>query len=163
LGQSLESLFEAPSSPHEEVLSTSSEHEVHLDEAINKIEKPRLDENSTPSQSVEQPGPSKKRSVKWLIKTLEIVHLDDVGKTGTKISSEQYGANEDNSNSGDVDDLNVLYDCELSLSLNLEPTFFKETTSHDDWKKDMHKEYDAHQEWDMEVGGSSIQNQTNQL
>jgi transposase InsO family protein/adenylate kinase family enzyme len=52
LGQSLESPFEAPSSPHEEVPATSSEPEVQLDDVIERIEKLRLDENSTPSQSV---------------------------------------------------------------------------------------------------------------
>jgi hypothetical protein len=56
LGQSLESPFEAPSSPHEEVPATSSKPEVHLDDVIERIEKPRLDENSTPSQSAKQPG-----------------------------------------------------------------------------------------------------------
>jgi hypothetical protein len=39
LGQSLESPFEAPSSPHEEVPTTSSELEVQLDDVIEKIEK----------------------------------------------------------------------------------------------------------------------------
>jgi hypothetical protein len=37
LRQSLESLFEAPSSPHEEVPATSSEPEVHLDDVIKRI------------------------------------------------------------------------------------------------------------------------------
>jgi DNA gyrase/topoisomerase IV subunit B len=78
LGQSMESpfYFEAPSSPHEEVPSTSSEPEVHLDDVIERIQKLILDENSTPYQSIEQPGPSQKGPPKWLIKTLESVHPD---------------------------------------------------------------------------------------
>jgi hypothetical protein len=42
LGQSLESPFEAPSSPHEEVPATSSELEDHLDDVIKRTEKLRL-------------------------------------------------------------------------------------------------------------------------
>jgi hypothetical protein len=45
LGQSLESPIEAPSTPHEEVVATSSEPEVHLDDVIERIEKMKLDEN----------------------------------------------------------------------------------------------------------------------
>jgi hypothetical protein len=40
----------------------------------------RLDENSTPSQSTEQLEPSQKCPPKWLTKTLESVHLDEVRK-----------------------------------------------------------------------------------
>jgi hypothetical protein len=58
LGQSLESSFVAPSPPHEEVPATSSELEVQLDDVVERIEKLRLDENSTPSQSIKQLGPS---------------------------------------------------------------------------------------------------------
>jgi hypothetical protein len=85
----------------------------------------RIDENSTPSQSAKQPGPSQKGPPKWLTKTLESVHPDEVGKTGTRLSSKQDGGNVDNSNSSDVDDMDVSYDCELNLSTNLEPTSFK--------------------------------------
>jgi hypothetical protein len=145
LGQSMESpfSFEAPSPPHEEVPTTSSEPEVHLDDVIERIEKLSLDENSTPSQSTEQPGPSQKGPPKWLIKTLESVHPDEVGKTGTRSSSRQDGGDVDNSNSGDVDDMDVSYDCDLNLSTNFEPTSFEEATSHDEWKESMQKEYDA--------------------
>jgi hypothetical protein len=132
LGQSLESPFEAPCSSHEEVLSTSSKPEVHLDDVIKRIEKLRLDENSTPSQSAKKPGPSQKGLPKWLTKTLETVHLDEVGKTITKMSSRQDGGNEDNSNSGDVDNMDVSYDYELNLSTNVELTSFEEATSHDE-------------------------------
>ena len=57
LRQSLESPYEAPSSPHEQFHATSSEVEVHLDDVIERIENLRLDENSTPSQSMEKPRP----------------------------------------------------------------------------------------------------------
>jgi hypothetical protein len=143
LGQSLESPYEAPSFPHEEVPATSSESEVQLDDVIERIEKLRLDENLTPSQSTKQLGPTQKGPPKWLTKTLESVHLDEIRKRGTGLSSKQDGGNGDNSNSGDVDDMDVSYDCELNLSTNLEPTSFKEVASHDEWKEAMQKEYDA--------------------
>jgi hypothetical protein len=128
LDQSLESPFEAPSPPHEEVPTTSSKPEVHLDDVIEKIERLSLDENSTPSQSVEQPRPSQKGPPKWLIKTLESVHPNEVRKTGTRNSTKQNGGDVHNSNSGDVDDT---YDCDLNLSTNFEPTSFEEATFHD--------------------------------
>jgi hypothetical protein len=80
LDKSLESNFEAPSPPHEEVPSTSSEPEVHLDDVIERIEGPNLDEKVAPSLLVEQPGPSHRSPQNWFIKTLESVHLDEVGK-----------------------------------------------------------------------------------
>jgi hypothetical protein len=52
------------------------------------------------------------------------------------LSSKQDGGNVDNSNSGDVEDMDVSYDCELNLSTNLESTSFKEATSHDEWEYD---------------------------
>jgi hypothetical protein len=143
LGQSLESPYESSSSPHEEVPATSSEPKVQLDDVIEKIEKLRLDEKSTPSQSAEQPGPSQKGLPKWLKKTLESFHLDEVKKTGTRLSSKQYGGNVDSSKLGDVDYMDVSYDCELNLSTNIEPNSFKEVDSHDEWKDSMKKEYDA--------------------
>jgi hypothetical protein len=133
LGQSLESPF--PSSPHEEVPVTSSELEVQVDDVIERIEKLRLDENSTPSQSTDRHGPSQKHPPKWLTKTLESVFTDEVEKTRTRISSRQDGGNEDKSNSSDVDDMDASYDCELNLSTHLEPTSFEEATSHDEWKE----------------------------
>jgi hypothetical protein len=114
-----------------------------LDVVIERIEKLRLDENSTPSQSTEQPRPSQKGLPKWLTKTLESVHPDEVGKIGTRMSSRHDGGNVDNSNSGDVDDMDVSHERELSLFTNLEPTSFEEATSHDEWKEAMQKEYDA--------------------
>jgi hypothetical protein len=91
-----------------------------LDDVIERIEKLRLDEKSTPSQLTEQSRPSHKFPPKWLTKTLESVHPDEVRKTGTKMSSRQDGGNVDNSNSCDVDDMDVSHDCELNLSTNLE-------------------------------------------
>ena len=92
---------------------------------IERIEKLRLDENSTPSQSSENFGPSQKGPPKWLTKTLESVHPDEIGKTRTILSSKEDGGNVDNSNSGDVEDMDVSYDCELNLSTNHESTSFK--------------------------------------
>jgi hypothetical protein len=114
-----------------------------LDDVIKRIEKLRLDENSKPSHSTKKPGPSQKGLPKWLTKTLESVHHDDVGKIGTRMSSRQYGGNVDNSNLGDVDDMDVSYDCELNLATNHELDSFKEATSHYDWKESMQKEYYA--------------------
>jgi hypothetical protein len=59
------------------------------------------------------------------------------------LSSKQYGGNVDNSNSGDVDDMDVSYDYDLNLSTKLEPGSFKEDDSYDEWKESMQKEYDA--------------------
>jgi hypothetical protein len=81
LGQYLESPFESPTSPHEEVPAASSKPKFHLDHVIERIEKLRLDENPTPSQSAEQHGQSKKDPPKWLTKKLESVHPDEVGNT----------------------------------------------------------------------------------
>jgi hypothetical protein len=50
----LESLFETSCPPHEEVIATSSEHEVHLDDVIERIEKTNIDGNATPYQSMEK-------------------------------------------------------------------------------------------------------------
>jgi hypothetical protein len=49
-----------------------------LDDVIKQIEKLRLDKNSTPYQSFEQPRPSHKGPPKWLTKTLESVHPNEV-------------------------------------------------------------------------------------
>lgn len=39
--------------------------------------------------------------------------------------------------------MDVSYDCELNLSIDFEPTSFKEATSHDEWKEAMQLEYDS--------------------
>jgi hypothetical protein len=130
LDQPLESPFEVPSPPHEEDPTTSSKQGVQLHDVIERIERLNLDGNATPSQSVERPGPSQKGPPKWLIKTLESVHPNEVGKTGTKSSTRRDGGDVDNSYSGDVNDIDVSYDRELNLSTNFEPTSFEEVGSH---------------------------------
>jgi hypothetical protein len=60
-----------------------------------------------------------------------------VRKTGTRSSSKQDGGNVDNSNLGDVEYMDVSYDCELNLSTNHESNSFKEATYHDEWKESM--------------------------
>jgi hypothetical protein len=77
----LESPYEAPSSPHEGFRATSSELEAHLDDVIERIEKSRIDEKSTPSQLIKKIGPYQKGPPKWLTKTLESVHPDEVENT----------------------------------------------------------------------------------
>jgi hypothetical protein len=59
------------------------------------------------------------------------------------LSSKQDEGNVDNSNFGDVNDLDVSYNYELNLSTKLEPNSFKEVVSHDEWKEAMQKEYDV--------------------
>jgi hypothetical protein len=125
LVQSLESLFEALYPPHEEVPTTSLEPKVHLDDVIERIEGLSLDENSTPSQSTKQPRPYQKGPPKWFIKALESVHPDEFRKIGTINSRKKNGGDVDNSNSGDVYDMNVSYDCDLNLSTNFEPILFE--------------------------------------
>eukprot|EP00253_Pinus_taeda_P012398 PITA_12398 len=39
--------------------------------------------------------------------------------------------------------MDVSYDCELNLSMDFEPTSFKEAASHDEWTEVMQREYDA--------------------
>jgi len=110
-----------------------------LSDVIDRIGRLNLD--SVPTQSTEQPEPSEKGPPKWLTKTLESVHPDEVGKTGTRNSNQQNGGDVDDSNS--PVDMDVSYDCELNLSTYFEPTSFKEAASHDEWKEAMQKEYDA--------------------
>jgi len=74
---------------------------------------------------VERTRPSHK-GPKWLIKTLESVHPNEVGKTRTKISTRQdYEGDLDNSYSSDVSDMDASFDCELNLSTNIEPNSFE--------------------------------------
>eukprot|EP00253_Pinus_taeda_P002712 PITA_02712 len=105
-----------------------------LSDVIDRIGRLNLD--SLPTQSTEQPEPSQKGPPKWLTKTLKSVHPDEIGKTGTRNSNQQNGGDVDYSNS--PVDMDVSYDCELNLS-----TSFKEDASHDEWKEAMQKEYDA--------------------
>ena len=68
---------------------------------------------------------------KWAKKTLESVHPDEVGKTGTRNSTRQDDGGEAD-NSGD--DMDLSFDCELNLYANFEPTFFIEAIECDKWK-----------------------------
>eukprot|EP00253_Pinus_taeda_P017226 PITA_17226 len=110
-----------------------------LSDVIDRIGRPNLD--SLQTQPIEKPRPSQKGPPKWLTKTLESVHPDEIGKTGTRNSNQQNGGDVDDSNS--PVDMDVSYDCELNLSKDFEPTSFKEAASHDEWKEAMQKEYDA--------------------
>jgi hypothetical protein len=114
-----------------------------LDNVIERIERLKLDGNATPSQSVDKPGPSQKFP-KWLIKTLESVHPNEVGKISTRSSTrEDDGGDVDNSNASDVNDMDFSYDCELNLFTNFEPSSFEEVVPRHEWKEAMQKEYDA--------------------
>eukprot|EP00253_Pinus_taeda_P024709 PITA_24709 len=134
LDQPVESSFEAHSPPHETPTTDDT-----LSDMIDRIGRLNLD--SVPTQSTEQPGPSQKSPPKWLTKTLESVHPDEVGKTGTRNSTRQNGGDVDDSDS--PVDMDVSYDCELNLSTDFEPTSFEEVASYDEWKEAMQKEYDA--------------------
>jgi hypothetical protein len=96
----------------------------------------RIQHHLNPSRNLDY---LRKVPPKWLIKTLESVHPNEVGKAGTRSSSRQDGGDVDNSNSDDVEDMDALYDCDLKLYTNFEPTSFKEGTSHDEWKEFMHE------------------------
>eukprot|EP00253_Pinus_taeda_P034545 PITA_34545 len=60
-----------------------------LSDVIDRIGRLNLD--SVPTKSMEQPGPSEKGPPKWLTKTLESVHPNEVGKMGTRNSNWQNG------------------------------------------------------------------------
>ena len=120
--------YEAPTSPHEEVPATSPKQEIQLDDVIERIGRLNLEESEAPA--TDQPRPSRK-ILKWATKTLESVHPGEVGKMGTRISTKQEDGGEAN-NAGD--DVDVSFDCELNLSTNFEPTYFKEAATCDEWK-----------------------------
>lgn len=132
MDQFVESSSEVLSTPHEAPTTYDA-----LSDVINRIGRLNLDS----TQSTEKPGPSQKGPPKWMTKTLENPHPDEVGKIGTRSSTRKNG--------GDVDDydspidMGVSYNCELNLSTGLEPTSSKEIASHDEWKESMQKEYDA--------------------
>eukprot|EP00253_Pinus_taeda_P032944 PITA_32944 len=134
LDQHVESSSKELSPPHETPTMDDA-----LSDVIDKIG--RLNFDSVPTQSTEQPGPFEKGPPKWLIKTLESVHPNEVGKTGTRNSNWKNGGDVDDSDS--LVDMDVSYVCELNLSTDFEPTSFKEAASHDEWKETMQKEYDA--------------------
>eukprot|EP00253_Pinus_taeda_P026103 PITA_26103 len=132
--QHVESSSEEHSPPHETLTTDDA-----LSDVIDRIGRLNLD--SVPTQPTEQLGPSKKGPPKWLTKTLEIVHADEVRKIGTRNSNQQNGGDVDDSNS--PVDMDVSYPCELNFSIDFEPTSFKEAASHDECKEAMQKEYDS--------------------
>ena len=81
LDQSVESPSKTLAPPHE---SPTTDQEDTLSDVIQRIGRLNLD--STPTQSTEQPVPSQKGPPKWITKTLESVFLDEVGNIGTKSS-----------------------------------------------------------------------------
>ena len=78
MDQHLEYPFASSSSPHEYVPATSQEHDVQLDDVIERIRILNLEENEVPP--AKQPRHSHKLP-KWVKNTLESVHPDDVGNT----------------------------------------------------------------------------------
>eukprot|EP00253_Pinus_taeda_P025943 PITA_25943 len=134
LDQYVESSSEEHSPLHENPTTDDA-----LSDVINKIGRLNLD--SVPTQSAEQPRPAEKGPPKWLTKTLESVQPDEVGKIGTRNSNRQNGGDVNDSNS--LVDMDVSYDCEFNLSTDFEPTSFKEAASHDEWKEAMQKECDS--------------------
>ena len=94
---------ESLSPPHEEPTMDDS-----LSDVIDRIGRLNLD--SIPTQSNEQPGPSQKSSPKWLTKSLENIGPDEVGKTRTRSSTWKNG--------GDVDDSDSLVDMDVLIIVN---------------------------------------------
>ena len=103
LDQYVEYYSEALSPPHEAPTTNET-----LSDVIDIIGRLNLDSSLT--QSTEQLGPSQKGPPKWLTKTLEGVHPDEVGKTGTRSSTRKNG--------GDVGDTNLPIDIDVSYNLN---------------------------------------------
>ena len=62
-------------------------------------------------------------------------------KTRTGSSARQSGGDVDDSDS--PVDMDVSYDCELNLSTDFVPAYFKKVASRDKWKEVVQKEYDA--------------------
>ena len=73
----MESSFEEHSPPHETPTTNDA-----LSDVIDRIGRLNLDLVLT--QSMDHPRPSEKGPPKWLTKTLESVHPDEIGKTGTR-------------------------------------------------------------------------------
>ena len=88
---------------------------------IERIGRISINDEAPPA---DQPGPSRKIP-KWDTKTLESVHPDEVGKTGTRSSKIHEDGGADNSG----DDMDVSFDCEFNLSANFEPTSFEEAST----------------------------------
>ena len=75
-------VVQAPPPPQQDP-SSSSVPAAPLDDVIDGIRKLSLEGNEEPPQLVKQPETSQKIP-KWLSKTLESNHPDEVGKTRTK-------------------------------------------------------------------------------
>jgi len=80
LDQHVESSSEEHSPPNETSITDDA-----LSDVIDRIRRLNLD--SVPTQSTKQTGPSQKGPPKWLTKTLESVHPDEIGKTRTRNSN----------------------------------------------------------------------------
>ena len=116
-----------------------------MDDLIEGFDRYSLDEDEEPPQLIEKPETLQKIS-KWLSKTLESVHSNEVGKIGTRSSYKnriEDGAVEDSDSGNDIKDMECSFDCELNFSTDCELTSFKEAFSHDVWKDAMKKEHDA--------------------
>ena len=83
-----------------------------LNDVIERIERLSINDEAPPAN---QPRLSRKIP-KWATKTLEGVHLDEVGKTGTR-SSKRHEDGGGANNSGD--DMDVSFDCEFNYLLTL--------------------------------------------
>ena len=94
----------------------------------------RLNFQDNEALPIEQLGPSQK-FLKWVTKILESVDLDEIRNKITWSSTRrENGGDAYNSNLGDVEDMDVSYDCELNLSINLVTTSFEKVASHAKWK-----------------------------
>jgi hypothetical protein len=72
------------------------------------------------------------------VKTLESVHPYEARKIGTRSYAKQDdGGDVNDSDSGDVNNMEVSYDCELNLSTNFEPTSYEKVVFHDQWREAM--------------------------
>ena len=118
----------------------SPEQEVQMYYVIGRVEILNLKENEAPPD--EKPKTSQKIP-KWVTKTLESVHLDEVRKKRNISSTRQeYGGVVDNSSLVHVEYMDVSYDSEL-LFYNLKITSFEEVVAHYEWKESMQNEYYA--------------------
>ena len=98
---------------------------------IEGIDRLSLEGNEEPPQLVGQPETSQKIP-KWLSKTLESVHPNEVEKTRTRSSYKdkiENGAVKGSYLGNDVNDSS--YDYELNFFADCELTSFKEAFSHD--------------------------------
>ena len=106
MDQSLESLFTTSSPSHEQVLVTSSEKQGQLDDVIEGIERPSLEDNGAPSHTIP----------KWIMKTLKSLHPNEIRKTGTRsLTIKDDGGNANDSTQSD-----------LNLGNNMESSFHYE-------------------------------------